>query len=165
MSERESSTEDMDHGDMPGMGGMSPPPLSSSMNGTTGMHHKMIMHMTFFWGKNAEILFNGWPGTNTGMYVLALVIVFVLSFLIEWLSHCRLTKPGSLNVAAGLLQTFLHALRVGLAYIVMLAVMSFNVGVLLVAVAGHTLGFFFFASRIFNKPAAVTGSDLPPMSC
>ncbi|KAK7839181.1 copper transporter 6 [Quercus suber] len=75
----------MDHDDMPGMGGMSPPPPSSSMNGTTGMHRKMIMHMTFFWGKNAEILFNGWPGTNTGM--------------------------------------------------------------------------------IFNKSAAVTGSDLPPMSC
>ena len=161
--------EGMDHGDMPGMGGMSPPPSSSSsMNGTAGMHgmhHKVMMHMTFFWGKNAEILFNGWPGTNTGMYVLALVIVFVLSFLIEWLSHCRVTKPGSSNVATGLLQTFLHALRVGLAYIVMLAVMSFNVGVLLVAVAGHTLGFFFFASKIFNKPAAVTGSDLPPMSC
>lgn len=152
---------------MGGMGGMSPP-LPSSMNGTTGMHgmhHRMMMHMTFYWGKNAEILFHSWPGTSTGMYVLALIFVFVLSFFIEWLSHCQLIKPDSSNVSAGLVQTFLHAIRVGLAYMVMLAVMSFNVGVFLIAVAGHTLGFLFFGSRVFKKPDALKGSDLPPFSC
>ena len=131
--------------------------------------HKMMMHMTFFWGRNAEILFPGWPGSHSGMYALALVFVFVLCLLVEWLSHCKLIRDGSNRVAAGLTQTVLHAVRIGLAYMVMLAVMSFNVGVFLVAIAGHALGFLFFGSRVFKKapPPQAFGktSDLPPMSC
>ncbi|KAL5747968.1 hypothetical protein ACOSQ2_025265 [Xanthoceras sorbifolium] len=156
-----------DHG-MDGMM-MSPPSSpSSSMSSNTMPHKKMMMmHMTFFWGKDSEILFSGWPGTRSGMYALALVFVFVLSFLVEWLSHCKLIRPGSKHVLAGLAQTTLHALRVGLAYLVMLAVMSFNGGVFMVAVAGHTLGFFLFGSRAFTKspPPPPKTSDLPPMSC
>jgi copper transporter 1 len=159
----------MDHGhDMPGTGGMAAPP---PMNNTGMMHHHkmMMMHMTFFWGKSAEILFSSWPGSfekRPYMYFVALLFVFVLSILVEWLSHCRLIKPGSGPVAAGLVQTLLHALRVGVAYMVMLAVMSFNGGVFLVAVAGQTLGFFFFGSRVFKETHPPTEtSDLPPMSC
>ncbi|XVF19965.1 hypothetical protein REPUB_Repub11eG0156900 [Reevesia pubescens] len=153
--------------------GMEMPPASSSTNGTSGMHHHemMMMHMTFFWGKNAEILFSGWPGTRAGMYALALIFIFLLAFLVEWISHSRLIKPGSSDVSAGLMQTLLHAMRVGLAYLVMLAVMSFNGGVFLVAVAGHTLGFLLFGSRVFKRNTEnemlsyEKTSDLPPMSC
>ncbi|KAG5566969.1 hypothetical protein RHGRI_002507 [Rhododendron griersonianum] len=119
------------------------PPSSSSANGT----NEMMMHMTFFWGKNAEILFSGWPGTNSGMYALALTFVFVLSLLVEWLSHGNLIKDGSNQVAVGLVQTLIQAIRVGLAYMLMLAVMSFNGGVFIAAVAGHALGFFLFGSE------------------
>uniref|UniRef100_A0A6M2EQ96 Copper transport protein n=1 Tax=Populus davidiana TaxID=266767 RepID=A0A6M2EQ96_9ROSI len=146
--------------------GMSPPP-STPMNGTDGMHHKMMMHMTFFWGKETLILFSGWPGTSTGMYVLALVFVFVLAVLVEWLSHCRLVKPGSRNVAAGLIQALVHAVRVGLAYMVMLAVMSFNGGVFIVAVAGHLVGFLIFGSRVFKDTETTPyhkSFELPPTS-
>ncbi|KAK8361820.1 hypothetical protein V6Z11_A03G063900 [Gossypium hirsutum] len=126
---------------------------NSSDDGMTLMNHrKMMMHMTFFWGSNTQILFSGWPGTRTGMYVLALIAVFMLAFMVEGISHSRLTKSGSIHhVTAGL------------------AIMSFNGGVFLAAVAGHSLGFFLFGSRVFNKnpttvPAAKT-SDLTPMSC
>lgn len=158
----------MDHGHgMDGMGMKMTPPQSSSSSSTSNMDmpHKMMMHMTFFWGKNAEILYQDWPGTRSGMYVLALVFVFVLAVLIEWLSHSRLIKPGS-NQVAGLIQTFLHAIRIGLAYMVMLAVMSFNIGVFLAAIFGHTIGFFFFGSRFFKNPdIEKISSELPPMSC
>ena len=133
--------------------------------------HSSMMHMTFFWGKNAEILFSGWPGKRSGMYALALIFVFVLAVLIEWLSHSKLIKSESNRVGAGLIQTFLHTIRVGLAYLVMLAIMSFNGGVFLVALAGHALGFFLFGSRIFNKstppprPPLSKTADLPSMSC
>lgn len=134
-----------------------------------GMGHKMMMmHMTFFWGSDAEILFSKWPGARPGMYALALVFVFFLAVIVEWLSHSRLIKPtGSTSrVGAGLVQTLLHAVRIGLAYMVMLAVMSFNVGVFLVAVAGHALGFLVFGSRLVKKEEAEkVASDLPPMSC
>ncbi|XVF05424.1 hypothetical protein REPUB_Repub05bG0171000 [Reevesia pubescens] len=156
--------ENMNHDHMHGMN-------NKSADGTMHNHHKMMMHMTFFWGKNAEILFSAWPGTRTGMYVLALILVFFLAFLVEWISHSQLIKPGSTrHMAAGLVQTLLHALRIGLAYLVMLAIMSFNGGVFLAAVAGHTLRFLLFGSRVFKKssaPAPTPGktSDLPPMSC
>lgn len=157
-----------DH-DMSGMGGAMPP---SSMN-TSGMHHgmhgKMMMHMTFFWGMHTEVLFDGWPGRRTGMYLVTLIFVFVMSFLVEWLSHSRLLNRGSTNVPVGMIQTFLYTIRVGLSCLVMLALMSFNGGVFLVAVAGHALGFLTFGNRVFNKPDgedAVKGYfDPPPMTC
>ncbi|XP_077237138.1 copper transporter 1-like [Tasmannia lanceolata] len=106
------------------------------------------------------------------MYALALLFLFVLSLLVEWLSHSLLTnlKLGANHVAAGIAQTAMHGVRIGLAYLVMLAVMSFNVGIFLVAVAGHTLGFFPFRSRTFKNlqplPSGKTYStDLPPMNC
>ncbi|PIA38455.1 hypothetical protein AQUCO_02800281v1 [Aquilegia coerulea] len=148
----------MDHDHMP-----------SSTNDST-MQHNIMMHMTFFWGKNTEVLFSGWPGTRSGMYVFALIIVFLLSMLIEWLSHSRIIKQSSSrsHVFAGLVQTFIHTIRVGLSYLVMLAVMSFNGGIFLMVIAGHLVGFLAFGSRVFNHD--VVGQDekqrdLPPMTC
>ncbi|XP_045826652.1 copper transporter 6-like isoform X2 [Trifolium pratense] len=147
---------------MDGMNMSSPP--SSSTNGTTMMMGHSMIHMTFFWGKDALILFNNWPNGDTGMYVLALIIVFIMSLLIELLSRTRFIKPGSNTVASGLVQTLLHVVRVGLAYLVMLALMSFNGGVFLVAVLGHALGFF-LCSSAFRKPHHDEPYDLPPISC
>ncbi|KMT05155.1 hypothetical protein BVRB_7g173030 [Beta vulgaris subsp. vulgaris] len=163
----------MDHGmDGHGMGGMmmTPPPSSSSsssMNmGGASSHKKMMMHMTFYWGKDALVLFNGWPGTHISMYILSLIFVFVLAFLVEWLSRSRIVKSRRNDVVSGLMLTLLHALRMGLAYLVMLAVMSFNGGIFLVAVAGHAIGFFIFGSRVFESGRKGSEDpDLPPMSC
>uniref|UniRef100_A0A803LX63 Copper transport protein n=1 Tax=Chenopodium quinoa TaxID=63459 RepID=A0A803LX63_CHEQI len=108
-------------------------------------HNNMMKHMTFYWGKDGEILFSGWPGTHTGMYVLALVIIFVLAILVEWLAGTTLAKPGDKDVTSDqLLRTLVHALRMGLAYLLMLAVMSFNVGVFIVVIVGHALGYMIF---------------------
>ncbi|XP_058099468.1 copper transporter 6-like [Magnolia sinica] len=148
--------------------------MGDGMNdGMMSMPHKknkMMMHMTFFWGKDVEILFSGWPGHSLSMYVLALFFVFVLSVTVEWLSGSRLIRPGTNRVSAGLAQTGLHALRIGLAYMVMLAIMSFNAGVLIVAVAGHAIGFLLFGSRVFKPAESVEPgqkhlNDLPPMKC
>jgi copper transporter 1 len=149
---------DMLHGGMDH--GMSMPPKSSS---TMMMDHNKMMHMTFFWGNDALILFNDWPAGNPGNYLLALFMVFAMSVLIELLSyHTRFIKPGSNPMVVRLIQTLLHVLRVGLAYLVMLALMSFNGGVFLVAVLGHALGFF-FCNRSFKKPLHDVFPD--PMAC
>lgn len=140
------------------------------MDGMT-THKKGYTHMTFFWGTNSEILFPGWPATRTGLYVVALFFCFFLAVLVEWTSHCRYFKltggvsssscssPGK-RVVVGLIQTASYSLRVGLAYLLMLAVMSFNGGVLLVTVAGHAVGFFLFASQAFRTPPEASGKGV-----
>ncbi|KAL9143494.1 hypothetical protein ABFS82_14G241000 [Erythranthe guttata] len=151
----------MDHDHMPGMATPPPPPSA----GGGGMEHHSAMgmtHMTFFWGKNSEILFSGWPGTRAGMYVLALLFVFILAVIVEWLAHCRKTRNAG-DFSGGLMRTVVHGMRIALAYIVMLAIMSFNGGVFIVAVAGHIFGFFLFGSRLcFNKYSSDSHKDFPP---
>lgn len=142
-------------------------------------HMKMMMHMTFYWGNNAEILFSGWPGAGHGrMYGLSLLVVFLLAAFVEWISRSKIIKPGSNDVVSGLLLTLLHALRMGIAYLVMLALMSFNGGVFIAAVAGHALGFLVFGTKVVfgsgqnrsDDPSLPpyrkhNNPDLPPLSC
>ncbi|KMZ58091.1 Copper transporter [Zostera marina] len=148
---------------------MNPPSPDMNMNPSpdTGMGMKMgYTSMTFFWGKNSEILFSGWPGTRGGYYALALVMSFILAFLVEWLSHCRLTRPGWSHGVTSIVRLILYTLRVGLAYLVMLAIMSFNGGVFIVVVAGHAVGFLVFGCRKTTPEGSKTvNPDLPAMSC
>ncbi|XP_051120515.1 copper transporter 6-like [Andrographis paniculata] len=149
---------------MPGMQMLSPPPHTTMTpaNGAQHIHDlsTTMTHMTFYWGKNSEILFSGWPGTRTGMYAVALIVVFVISILVEWLSSCcgriKGEDSGHNKLCNCLIRTILYGARVALAYLVMLAIMSFNVGVLIVAVAGHAFGFFVFGSGVLQKD---NGSD------
>ncbi|KAK9123814.1 hypothetical protein Sjap_013416 [Stephania japonica] len=149
-------------------------PGDGTHNGTMahgGMQHghghgMMMMHMTLYWGKSALVLFQGWPGDRAGMYALSLVLVFALAVLVEFISHSRLVKYGSNHVAAGLVRTALHTVRMGLAYLLMLALMSFNGGVFIAGVAGHGVGFLVFGSRVFRGPDdGKHGDRLPPISC
>ena len=120
----------------------------------------MVTHMTFFWGKNStETLYS---------YMVDLISVFMLSMLVECLSHTGFIHSSMNDIVAGLLQTLMYGVRIGLAYLVMLSVMSFNVGILIVAVAGYSVGFLIFGSRVFDKSR--TGmykipADLPPLNC
>ncbi|KAE9455580.1 hypothetical protein C3L33_12521, partial [Rhododendron williamsianum] len=88
--------------------------------------------------------------------------------LVEWLSHCKHIKPGANRVASGLFQTGIHAVRAGFVYMVMLAVMSYNGGVFIVAVlvivtntfvgeaASRVLGFNTMSFSPVNVPALFT---------
>ncbi|CAH8386247.1 unnamed protein product [Eruca vesicaria subsp. sativa] len=151
----------MDHDNMHNM----PSPSSSMTNHTKP--HMMMMHMTFFWGKNTEVLFSGWPGTSSGMYALCLIVVFLLAVIAEWLAHSRILHGGdATSRAAGIAQTAVYTLKTGLSYLVMLAVMSFNGGVFIVAIAGYAVGFLLFGSTAFKKPSddKKTNGLLPPSS-
>lgn len=129
--------------------------MNMTMNSTT---MDMTMQMSFYWGRNVTILFSGWPGNhhhNPGMYILALLFVFAIAFTMEALSVWPTIKPSKSPVAAGLTQASVYALRVSLGYFVMLAVMTYNVGVFIAAVAGHTIGFFVAktSSLAITKPS------------
>ncbi|KAF5821595.1 putative Ctr copper transporter [Helianthus annuus] len=70
--------------------------MDMDMNMGRGMEsNKTMTHMTFYWGKNAWILFHGWPGSSTGMYILALVLVFVLALIMECLANSNAATAKS----------------------------------------------------------------------
>uniref|UniRef100_A0ACD5VWT8 Uncharacterized protein n=1 Tax=Avena sativa TaxID=4498 RepID=A0ACD5VWT8_AVESA len=136
--------------DMGGAAAAPAPGMAAAAAAHAGMR-KHFMHMTFYWGTRSEILFDGWPGARGGgMYALALAAVFALAVLLEFLGG-YLSKSGRRALAAG---AAVHAVRVGGGYVLMLALMSFNVGVLLAAVAGHAAGFLLFRAGLCGGRAA-----------
>ncbi|MBA0785392.1 hypothetical protein Gotri_025113 [Gossypium trilobum] len=85
-------------------------------------------------------------------------------FTLFWGKNTEDIFPGW----SGLLQTLMYATRVALAYLVMLAVMSFNVGVLLASVGGYAVGFLVYGSQVFRKADFIQyeeSSDIPPLNC
>ncbi|CAA2991965.1 copper transporter 6-like [Olea europaea subsp. europaea] len=133
-------SHDHDHGTMPMP--MSP---DSMYNNSMNMND-MAMHMNFFWGKDVVVLFDGWPNGRLGMYILALAFVFLLAVAVEILAAVPI-KPRMRPLSGGLLQAAVYAVRMALAYLIMLSVMSFNVGIFIVAVAGHAVGCFIVKYR------------------
>ncbi|WVZ85572.1 hypothetical protein U9M48_032484 [Paspalum notatum var. saurae] len=140
-----------------GMGSMAMAPPAAPRHGdhAAPTPHAAAMHMSFYWGDRAAVLFPGWPGARGGgAYALCLLFVLALAALTEALaaaSRCvaaRRRAAGGVPASSAALLTAAHAARMGTAYLVMLAVMSFNVGVLLAAVAGHALGFLLARSRV-----------------
>ncbi|KAK1281380.1 Copper transporter 1 [Acorus gramineus] len=106
-----------------------------------------ILRMTFFWRKEEHTLFHGWPGEGLCSYVLALVAVFFASVAVGALGWS--TRFDEWDVP-WLALTVLHASWIGLAYLVVLALVSLNVGVFVVALAGHAFGFLVFYSGLIR---------------
>ncbi|KAI4354593.1 hypothetical protein L6164_003443 [Bauhinia variegata] len=131
-------------------------PMDPMAKGTT-------MHMNLYWGKDAIILFSGWPKHSLGMYILALLLVFFLAMAAEILSIQRYgpVKRGTNPVAKGITQAAIYAIRMGFLYLVMLAVMSFNLGIFIAAIVGHTLGFFVVKSRAVAVANKENKDELP----
>ncbi|XP_022767630.1 copper transporter 1-like [Durio zibethinus] len=126
-----------------------PMPNSGSMSNDS--MKSMGMHMSFYWGKDVIVLFPGWPESNSGMYVLAIFFVLLLAATIEVLSMLPLVKPGTRPILGAFTQASVHAVRMCFAYMVMLSVMSYNLGIFIAAVAGHAIGFFVVKFRAVTK--------------
>lgn len=126
----------------------SPPPLPPPPPAAHIHPHSHPFHLAFYWGKEAQFLFPGWPDNKPGMYGVSLVFVFALAIFAEFLSNLDLVKPGANRAAAIFFQTGFTAVRAGFTYLVMLAVMSYNGGVFIAAVLGHAVGYVMFGSRL-----------------
>ncbi|XP_022145715.1 copper transporter 4 [Momordica charantia] len=140
--------------------GTVPPPATETNNAG-----KTVVHKSLYWSHDAQVLFTGWPGADSAMYALAVIFVFVLAVLVEWLTYCNFMKQSAESVSKAVLQTAIHAVRTGLSYMVMLSVMSFNGGIFLAAVGGHAVGFVLFRARAKRKSESDSTKPNGPISC
>ncbi|CAN6471523.1 unnamed protein product [Victoria cruziana] len=138
----------MDRGGQMGMG-----------NGTA-QAKRVGMHMALYWGKDVWVLFADWPGFSLGQYIVSLIVIFIGAVLVEWLSFRKVKGIEGRPILTGFLKAVVYGVRVFFAYMVMLAVMSFNLGILFAAVLGHTVGLWVFGTHFLGKwsPPAVEQS-------
>ncbi|CAL1378937.1 unnamed protein product [Linum trigynum] len=125
-----------------GPGTMSPAGGDYSNMSMGGMGDMPTMHTSFFWGKDVILLFSGWPNHSLPMYILACLFVFFMAAAAEALSLAQSVKLGPSPVKGAAVQASFYAVKMAVAYMVMLAVMSFNLGIFIAAVLGHSLGHF-----------------------
>ncbi|MCD9645463.1 hypothetical protein HAX54_034413 [Datura stramonium] len=122
----------------------------------------MVMKMNFYWGKDVTILFKGWPDNNLGMYILSLLFVFFMAFGVEIMSMgLKMIEIKRPIAVGGLIQAgIIYTIRMVLVYFVMLAVMSFNIGIFIVAILGHGLGYVVVKFReLAAADTTTTGSN------
>ncbi|KAF2306216.1 hypothetical protein GH714_015821 [Hevea brasiliensis] len=84
------------------------------------------------------------PGSMSdgSMNMSSMDMVMHMSFV----SLSKIKTGLQCNVGA-ISEASVYAVRMVLAYMVMLAVMSFNLGIFIAAVAGHAIGLFFVKAR------------------
>ncbi|CDY45074.1 BnaA02g05020D [Brassica napus] len=127
-----------------------------------------MMHMTFYWGIKATILFDFWKTDSWLSYLLTLLACFVFAAFYQYLENRRLQfkslsstrhpPPPRTGVSAPLIpksstgsaakaaSVLLFGVNAAIGYLLMLAAMSFNGGVFIAIVVGLTVGYLVFRS-------------------
>lgn len=137
-----------------------------------------MMHMTFYWGIKATILFDFWKTDSWLSYILTLIACFVFSAFYQYLENRRvqfkslsstrhpppprsssgvsaplIPKSGTRS-AAKAASVLLFGVNAAIGYLLMLAAMSFNGGVFIAIVVGLTAGYAVFRSDDGGADAA-----------
>ncbi|KAK1430630.1 hypothetical protein QVD17_13511 [Tagetes erecta] len=128
-----------------------------------------MMHMTFYWGRNVNLLFDSWKTNTWFTYSLTLLVCFIFSIFYQYLEDRRLrfkllsvsnntngsvdTTPllntkivGSRWSVGRFAGSVLFGINSALGYFIMLAIMSFNGGVFIAIVVGLAVGYLLFRS-------------------
>merc|ERR1711916_168440 len=128
------------------------------------MDMDMDMKMYFHTGTHEMLLFKPWELNTDAKYAVAFIGLLLLTVFYEFLtaykpvldaylisnaqsSSSGETIPWSVQpVRAGY-----HVLRLAIAYIIMLAVMTYNVGLLMAILLGAFIGFFLFNRQLYGS--------------
>ncbi|KAJ3323341.1 hypothetical protein HDV06_001861 [Boothiomyces sp. JEL0866] len=144
------------------------PSLSWCTAGSSGNMPPM-MQMFFHGGITDYILFQNWVPRNNGDYAIAWIITFIAAMLHEALhvglallervwandvatksnapvwSHIAGASAGFKGFKVAFIRGFIRFVSISLSYILMLVVMTFNVGLFFAVVVGYGAGTFVFA--------------------
>ena len=141
--------------------------LEMDMNNNGSMPPMDMMPMTFSFGYHFTLLFSGWTIHTEAELFAAVVGVFFLGVFLEgikvlkeWLSYVTLkysklaqfhsgykqldsapTVPKTYVILLHALQALLQLLQVGVAYLLMLIVMTYNGWMFLAVVFGTSMGY------------------------
>jgi copper transporter 1 len=126
------------------------------------------MEMFFAWSTTATILFEGWLTSTWYFYLLSCVGVFVGTVLLEGLRMA--TQRQSLGWAKKSMhrqvgEGLLYGVYVSCSYLVMLIAMTYNVGLFLSVVLGHSVGRFLFSRWLIRENEIPLAMDLQVESC
>lgn len=132
------------------------------------------MHMTFYWGTKVTLLFDFWKTESWLSYSLTLLFCFLFSAFYQYMEDRRLcvlamgiipppSDPASattpflhprlgtrLSKSARFATAVLFGVNSAIGYVLMLAVMSFNGGVLIAVVLGLAVGYFSFRAKEYE---------------
>lgn len=152
--------------------------MSTMGHGHGGMdmgHGDMGMIMTFWRGDQVELLFKGWKTTGPGTYAGACVIVILFACLAVFMKVCRIELERLLlslgqqrdttgkieleknlmgknllgkNLLGMFLRFIIAFLTYGADYLLMLVVMTYNVGMFLSVLTGLGLGVAVFGQYV-----------------
>ena len=125
----------------------------------------MMMFMSFYQTSEVTLLFHhfGSEEGETGKYIGLCILVAVLAFSIECFAYFRykimkqyVANEEEISVKNRLTVTLSYMFSVIMSYLVMLCVMSYNVGIFISAIVGLTSSHFIFS---FLKRSAAKNLD------
>ncbi|KAM1223774.1 hypothetical protein ACFX2G_043715 [Malus domestica] len=129
-----------------------------------------MMHMTFYWSRQVTLLFDSWKTDTWTSYSLTLLACLLVPAFYQYLEDLRvrikraasssslksasdapirtplLGGAGGRFSAGRLAESVLFGVNVAIAYMIMLAIMSFNGGVFVAIVLGLAIGYLAFRS-------------------
>ncbi|XP_037072725.1 high affinity copper uptake protein 1-like [Pollicipes pollicipes] len=116
----------------------------------------MEMQMTFFFGNKFSLWFKGFDVSSGGELAAACIGLVILAALYEGLKVYRILavenwSPRGLYSGGHWLQAVLHMVQITVSYFLMLAVMTYNVWVLLAVCLGAGLGYATFSMLVPAK--------------
>ncbi|CRH01536.1 copper transporter, putative [Plasmodium relictum] len=138
------------------------------------MEHSESMPMSFQFSTHTIILFKSWETLSDGSYFISLIICFIFGLISVILKVLRLyierslPKTNDTNVFTSEVLFKNNTIRMVLSfviyswdYLLMLIVMTFNVGLFFSVIFGLSFGFFLFGSHfITSKKCATTDLDI-----
>jgi copper transporter 1 len=127
-----------------------------------------MMHMTFYSGVDVQFLFDWWCTNDIVSYLTSVFVLFCIAFLNQFVYSLLKIRPktsvnGYVQLTEGeteqkvistgkvglykLLRAIFYFVFLSVAYFLMLAIMTYNVGVFFAIVLGSALGYAVFIIR------------------
>lgn len=131
-----------------------------------------MMQMVFTNSRNVELLFPGAKTKSAGTYTVALIIVFLAGVGAIALKYGRIlleqkmSRAETPRIHKGIIRFFAVSGSYGWDYLLMLAVMSFNLGVFLAAIGGLASGVVLFGDALISghKKGAMEANGISDIS-